>query len=402
MLEECLMKKKIIIIIICLITILGITGYFIYQNLENNKIVATIILDINPSIEINLNKQEKVISVIPLNDDAKDIINDNFKGTSLNNTIAIITDNLIEKGYSSDGQLEILLNTQGNINTKTVENIIKTAFNEKQIETNITTQNITDNAKVNAEKYHITESKAAYIEEIIKDNQELTFEDLKDKSISELNNLKSKQTETTNTEKPEESSPSDDNNNESSNPVNNNGGGYSGGCNPPSNLKDSAWCSFNTSRPQWCEYYYPEKLNEFNYSSSLYSHLGIGQFDSIGGYSSETPDARSSYCSAFINIITTRVYRYTIISDSVTGEIIEERKENVPAFVDENVVKEHAINYFNLTEEDYNMAWVSLNTEAEGAPYWYYRYQVNIEMKDGSLHTVNYNAVTGALVAVIR
>lgn len=67
------MKRKIIIItlVVLAVTIFGISGYLIY---DNNKIVSTIMLDINPSVKINLNKKNKVVNVITLNEDAKKIV----------------------------------------------------------------------------------------------------------------------------------------------------------------------------------------------------------------------------------------------------------------------------------------------------------------------------------------
>ena len=65
------MKKKIIIpVIVCLIIIIGITGFIIW----NNRTVSTITMDINPSIEINLNRNDRVNSIVALNNEAKDII----------------------------------------------------------------------------------------------------------------------------------------------------------------------------------------------------------------------------------------------------------------------------------------------------------------------------------------
>ena len=71
------MKKIIILlVIIILLLVVGIFGYIKYTN----KIVSTVTLDINPSIEINLNKSNKVVNVIALNEDAKDIIGSDLKG----------------------------------------------------------------------------------------------------------------------------------------------------------------------------------------------------------------------------------------------------------------------------------------------------------------------------------
>ena len=63
------MKKKVMIpVIIVVVLLLGVIGYLIYNN---NKVVSTITMDINPSIEIRLKKGNIVKSVVPLNDDAR-------------------------------------------------------------------------------------------------------------------------------------------------------------------------------------------------------------------------------------------------------------------------------------------------------------------------------------------
>ncbi len=66
------MKAPLIIVILLLVL-----GVYVYIEHINNQIMSTITLDINPSIEINLNKDNKVISVIALNEDAKDIVESN-------------------------------------------------------------------------------------------------------------------------------------------------------------------------------------------------------------------------------------------------------------------------------------------------------------------------------------
>ena len=88
------MKKKIILsIIIGLFFIIGTVSVILF----NNRIVSTITLDINPSIEISLTKNEKVKKVKALNSDAKDVINKNLKGKSLDKALDVITKNIVEK-----------------------------------------------------------------------------------------------------------------------------------------------------------------------------------------------------------------------------------------------------------------------------------------------------------------
>lgn len=196
-------KKRIIIIIVSLLVliIIGVGVFFITNSndkkvktdekkiVEKKEVVSTVILDINPSIKLELDKDNKIVNVIPLNDDAKEIISNNLEGKELNTAINVITDNLIEKGYTKDN-VSILINVSGTIEREVVEETIKTTFTEKEITVSIINQEVTDTAKENASKYNITESKAAYIEEILKEKENLTFEELKDKTIEEITEIK--------------------------------------------------------------------------------------------------------------------------------------------------------------------------------------------------------------------
>jgi len=181
-------KKTIIIIITALIIILGITGFIIWNN--NNQIGSTISLDINSGIEINLTKSEKVKSVTALTSNANEIINDDLKGKSLNDTLKIIIDNVIEKDYIKD-EVAILVNTAGNIDREKVKNIIEKTFEKKQIDALvIEVENITDDDKDFASEHDISPAKAAYINLITSENDEINQNILIDKPISELKETK--------------------------------------------------------------------------------------------------------------------------------------------------------------------------------------------------------------------
>ena len=183
------MKKKFIItILICLLLVIGIGGFIIW----NNRTVSTVTLDINPSIEINLDKNDKVKSIVALNDDAKDILNDNLKGKTIDKTLNLIIDRLIEKRYADkDYLLEIVLYSEGNISNKELENKLKENLEKKKISSNIITiDKISKEDKELAKKYNISPAKVSYIKTIIQDNENINLEDLANKSVSELKETK--------------------------------------------------------------------------------------------------------------------------------------------------------------------------------------------------------------------
>ena len=124
------MKKRIIIsILIAFLIVGGFLGYL----LLNNRVVSTITLDINPSIELGLTKNEIVRSIVALNDDAKRIVNSDLNGKSLNEILKVITNNLIENGYANENQIMILLHSQGTIDSKKIESELKSDFNAQKL-----------------------------------------------------------------------------------------------------------------------------------------------------------------------------------------------------------------------------------------------------------------------------
>ena len=183
------MKKKIMIpIIVVLILVIGIVSFILF----NSRTATTITLDINPSIEINLTRNEKVKSIVALNEDAKEIIGDNLKGKSLDDTLNIITDNLIEKGYANEDELlEIVLYSEGNISNKKLETKLKETLEKKQISSNIITiDKISKEDEELAKKYNVSPAKISYIKTIIQDNKNVNLEDLANKPVSELKETK--------------------------------------------------------------------------------------------------------------------------------------------------------------------------------------------------------------------
>jgi hypothetical protein len=181
------MKKKLFIpiIVIVLVLIIGVIGFIIFNN---NKVVSTVTLDINPSIEINLNSNEKVVSIKALNDDAKDIVNDDLKGKSLEDSLNIITDNLIDKGYAFEGEmLEVILYSEGDISNSQLEEKVTRSLREKNIGSSIViVDEITDEDKDLAEKYNISPAKVSYIKTITNDNEKINIDDLANKSVKEI------------------------------------------------------------------------------------------------------------------------------------------------------------------------------------------------------------------------
>ena len=216
-------KKKIVILTIVLLAILIVIGGVIailntkVRNELYDTVVSVITLDINPSIKLELDKDNKVVNMIALNEDAKDIVLNNYEGNSLENVINEVTDKLIAKGYAQD-KLVILVGTSGTITSNEVKDLIDKNLTTNNIDYNVIIPKISDTSSKLAKEYNITESKAAYLEEVIKNNSNLKIEDIKDMSINDIVNKTNETTENNTNDNTENTSQST-----------NNGGGYGSG-----------------------------------------------------------------------------------------------------------------------------------------------------------------------------
>lgn len=176
--------------------IVGIAGLFTYQKMELSKIASTVLLDVNPSIELNVNKNDKIISVNPLNEDAKIIIdNMNLKNSDLNIAINALIGSMLKKGYLTELQNSVLISISSKNNTKSTElqtiltNEINGILKSSNIDGSILTQliNVDDSEKSMAKKYNISIGKVKLINKIIHNDSTLLFEDLANMLINELN-----------------------------------------------------------------------------------------------------------------------------------------------------------------------------------------------------------------------
>lgn len=184
------MKKKLIIaIVICLMLIVGVVCLLNIRT--KDKIFTTITLDINPSVEINLNKNNKVISVKALNKDAKDIVSKDLKGKSLDAAIDSITKNVIDKGYVDGDHVEVIIYSDGKVKNEEIENKIKDSFIKNEIAVDvISIKSISKEDKALAKELNISPAKAAYIKSITDENKNVKAEDLANKSVNELKETK--------------------------------------------------------------------------------------------------------------------------------------------------------------------------------------------------------------------
>ncbi|WP_055665631.1 anti-sigma-I factor RsgI family protein [Desnuesiella massiliensis] len=84
------------------------SGIFLY-----NEPVSAVTIDINPSVELYVNRWNKIVKVVPLNDDGKNLVNElNIKNLDISNGIEKIyekckSENYITEDYKKDKAINI-------------------------------------------------------------------------------------------------------------------------------------------------------------------------------------------------------------------------------------------------------------------------------------------------------
>ncbi len=195
-------KKKIlyknIISIAAIFVIAFATAIILNMVKQYNTIDSLICFDINPSIVLEVNKSENVLSAQAKNKEAKKVLEGlNVKGENLSNAVGIVINSVIKHGYIDEKSNSVLVSIDSHdfkkseeLQKKLSEKVIKVLKNYG-VEGAVLTLSldITPEIKKLADKYGISEGKTQLINEILKIKEDYTFKDLANLSINELNLL---------------------------------------------------------------------------------------------------------------------------------------------------------------------------------------------------------------------
>ena len=92
---------------LALVVVGGGAGVQYYQA---NAVASVISLDVNPSVELSVNRKNRVLEAEPLNEDAKAIMEDmNLKGVDLNVAVNAVIGSMVTHGYLDDLDNAILV-----------------------------------------------------------------------------------------------------------------------------------------------------------------------------------------------------------------------------------------------------------------------------------------------------
>ena len=167
--------------------------------LQNNTVASVVSLDVNPSVTLNVNSKEKVLSAIPVNEDGGDILAGmDLTGVQLDVAMNAIVGALLTQGYVDELANSILITVEdddagrGARLQQELTDQADAILANTSVNGAILSQTIQNSQQLQelSDAYGITTGKAALIQTIVDNGNSLhTFEELVGLSINDLNLL---------------------------------------------------------------------------------------------------------------------------------------------------------------------------------------------------------------------
>jgi len=187
-------KRSLAVAAIFAVIIVG--AFSIGRYRVGHSIASTVSLDVNPGVEIKVNKENVVLEVKPINDDGEKVVDDlDFKGSKLDVALHALIGSMVKNGYITDFSNSILVSVEGKDETKNeelqsfVSAKIEEILSGSKLRGAVLSQKIHKDSEIEklAAKYGISVGKAQVVNEIAKQNKNYDISDLVKLSINELN-----------------------------------------------------------------------------------------------------------------------------------------------------------------------------------------------------------------------
>ena len=191
-------KRRWTSLIAACLAVMLLGGGLFYQ--RANAVASVVSLDVNPSIELKVNRSEKVLVCTPLNEDAKAVLADMSNGADLKVAkldVNAFVGSLVRNGYLDSISSAIMISVEDKDTaraeklqrelTSAVDGVLQTS----EAKAAVLTQTLTQDAarEQQARENSISTGKAALVNRVLALNATLKFDALAKLSVEELKDL---------------------------------------------------------------------------------------------------------------------------------------------------------------------------------------------------------------------
>lgn len=183
-----------------MLTLLIAAGAFGWNTWQTNAVASVISLDVNPSIELKINRQERVLSCTPLNGDAVEVLFEmdggaDLEGAKLDVAVNAVVGALVRHGYLDSITSALLISVEDRdqaradrLQAELTESVSSLLGQESAA---VYGQSVPQDAELTqlAQANSISPGKALLVNRVLALNDSLSFEKLAALSVEELNQL---------------------------------------------------------------------------------------------------------------------------------------------------------------------------------------------------------------------
>ena len=177
----------------CFVMCMGVGSYAYYAN--NYKLDSIVDIDVNPSIEMLVNKNSKVLEVNALNEDAEKVLDGmEFKNIDIKIATNAIVGSIVKNGYMSNEDAGVLI-TVVNANDKRANELkekiaadVKETLEENNVDASIIKQIVVQNEELKniAKENNVSVGKAALIRDLAENKKDLDVKEASKKPVKDL------------------------------------------------------------------------------------------------------------------------------------------------------------------------------------------------------------------------
>jgi hypothetical protein len=188
-------KRKVRIFrpLIAAAAVILLIGGALFANGYYSAGMSTIYIDINPSLALTVNRSYNVLSV---NDESGLTENENITGMNIEDAALKIIELAINKDYIKSGNVQNAISfsvnekdTKGAIIVKNIKSKAEKFLNARNIICEIMQEKFDDSVGKEAQNENISPGKMIIIKRIIELGGDYTFDELRDKTVRELNDI---------------------------------------------------------------------------------------------------------------------------------------------------------------------------------------------------------------------
>lgn len=169
-------------------------GYTLFRQATLPKAMAYVSLDINPSLEMSVDRNLNVIDVKYFNSDAANLLmQENLQGKNLYDALTVVINKAIKQNYIKTNQVNLIISTvsssdadANSVDQKAVQQVLEKSIKTDGFTGEVKTYSVTDEFRSTAEEKGLSPGKFLIYEQLVKTGNKISIDEVRQNKIGKL------------------------------------------------------------------------------------------------------------------------------------------------------------------------------------------------------------------------